>query len=148
LEGDVPDDLDQLEQNLRGAADLLDPVPERLKHGAVVAYAWRTVDADLAELVFDSLSDEAVAAVRGGDQPRVVTFRTGDLTVELELEDGRRLVGRVEPAGPSQIGIQQGPRTVTVPADALGRFATSELSRGALRLHIQTQHRSVVTDWI
>lgn len=145
--GDVPDDLDQLEQDLRAAAAVVDPVPSRLLEGAIIAYGWRTVDADLAELVFDSLSESAVAAVRGGDQPRLVTFRTQDLTVELELS-ADRLVGRVEPSGPSSVGIQQGARTVPVRADALGRFATSDLTRGALRLHIRRGERSVVTDWI
>ena len=143
--GDVPDDLDQLEQDLRVAAALVDPVPSRLVEGAITAYAWRTVDADLAELVFDSLSESAVAVVRGGDQPRLVTFRVGDLTVELELS-GDRLVGRVEPAF-SSVVVQQGARRVTVPADALGRFA-SDVVRGPLRLHIRTGQRTVVTDWI
>jgi hypothetical protein len=147
LESDVPDDLDQLEQDLRAAAALVDPVPSRLLEGAIVAYSWRTVDADLAELVFDSLAESAVVAVRGGDQPRLVTFRTQDLTVELELSDDR-LVGRVEPAGPASVGIQQGARTVAVPADTLGRFATSDLTRGALRLHIRRGERTAVTDWI
>jgi hypothetical protein len=147
----VPDDLDQLDQlelDLRAAAASVDPVPERLVHGAITAYAWRTVDADLAELVFDSLAESAVGVVRGGDQPRLVTFRADDLTVELELEGDRRLIGRIEPAGVNEIGIQQGPRTVTVPTDRLGRFATSDLTRGALRLHIRTPQRVVVTDWI
>jgi hypothetical protein len=143
----VPDDLDQLEQDLRVAAALADPVPVRLVEGAITAYAWRTVDADLAELVFDSLSESAVAAVRGGDQPRVLTFRTADLTVELELSGSSRLVGRVEPPV-HQVDIQQGARTVPVPVDGLGRFATSDLTRGALRLHIRTGQRTVVTDWI
>ncbi len=143
----MPDDLDRLEQDLRVAAAVLDPVPPRLVDGAITAYAWRTIDADLAELVFDSLSESAVAAVRGGDQPRLVTFRTGELTVELEL-DGGRLVGRVEPSGPCSVGVQQGARTTPVPVDALGRFATSDLRRGALRLHIQRDGRTVVTDWI
>jgi hypothetical protein len=146
-EDGVPDDLDQLEQDLRVAAALVDPVPSRLVEGAITAYAWRTVDADLAELVFDSLSESAVTAVRGGDQPRLVTFRTQDLTVELELSSDR-LVGRVEPASLSSIDVQQGARTVAVPADALGRFATSDLVRGALRLRIRTGERTVVTDWI
>ena len=147
----MPDDLDQLDQlerDLRTAAAQVDPVPERLVQGAITAYAWRTVDADLAELVFDSLAESAVGVLRGGDQPRLVTFRTADLTVELELQGDQRLVGRVEPAGPSEVGIQQGPRTVTVRADQLGRFATSDLRRGALRLHIRTPQRAVVTDWI
>jgi hypothetical protein len=143
----MPDDLDRLEQDLRAVAAVLDPVPARLVDGAITAYAWRTVDADLAELVFDSLSESAVAAVRGADQPRLVTFRTADLSVELEL-DGDRLVGRVEPAGPASVGIQQGARTVPAPVDALGRFATSSLARGPLRLHVAREGRTVVTDWI
>ena len=143
---DVPDDLDQLEQDLRAAAALVDPVPLRLVEGAITAYAWRTVDADLAELVFDSLSESAAAAVRGGDQPRVMTFRTQDLTVELELS-GDRLVGRVEPAV-SDVSVQQGARTLPMQVDAFGRFATSGLVPGAFRLHIRRDVGTVVTDWI
>lgn len=42
----------------------LAPVPSRLSEAARAAFAWRRVDAELAELLFDSASDELVG-VRG-----------------------------------------------------------------------------------
>src|SRR5690606_40368098 len=44
-------------------ADLV-PIPPRLSEAARTAFGWRRIDAELAELLFDSATDE-VAGVRG-----------------------------------------------------------------------------------
>src|SRR5688500_9386673 len=93
-----------LEDELRQAAELFDPVPARLKQAAVAAYAWRTIDAELAELVFDSFDQPM--AVRGPGRPRLLTFRSEELLIEVELDE-RHLVGRVS-SPPVAMAIQHG----------------------------------------
>ena len=55
------------------AHDQLDPIPERLTIAARQAFGWRLIDAQLAELLFDSASDELVG-VRGS---RPIDDRSG-----------------------------------------------------------------------
>jgi len=64
----VPDEAEDagLEAGLRDAAARFDPVPAELIQAAVAAFSWRTADAELAALAFDSLLDQAGdALVRG-----------------------------------------------------------------------------------
>src|ERR1700686_4177427 len=80
-----PDDT-ELEQELRLLAARIEPVPPRLLQAAVDAFAWRTIDADLAELVFDSLSDQReTALVRGSRQDRLLSFRAAGASIEVEV---------------------------------------------------------------
>lgn len=108
-------------------ADLLaeDPPPEVL-HAARESLTWRTVDAELAALEYDSLLDGAAAGVRSGATGRTVTFAGGGLTVELEVEGtpgGRRAVGQVVPAGGAELELlAEGSVLATTLADDLGRF--------------------------
>ena len=76
---DEPDDA-VLEEQLRQIIERLDPVPERLLAAAKDCYTWRTVDSDLAELVFDSMAEDHGVLVRGADDPRLLSFEAHDLT--------------------------------------------------------------------
>jgi len=150
-------DDDETERELRAAADLLDPVPAHLLAQAVAAFAWRTVDADLAELVFDSLAApvaglRGVEEMRSAQQPRLLTFQVDEQTIELELGiegTGRRMVGRVSPAGPAEVAIQHRTGAATVSADEWGRFAAGGLPSGPLRVSCRPAGGgpAVVTDW-
>src|SRR5688572_9434203 len=122
--------MDHLEDELRRAAELFDPVPARLKNALIAAYAWHTIDADLAELVFDSPGQPL--AVRGPGQPRLLTFRSDELVIEVELDDSN-LVGRVNVA-PLEVVVLHSGGEVAITADGLGRFAVRGLAAGPLRL--------------
>jgi hypothetical protein len=111
----------------------------------VAAYTFRTIDAELAQLTFDSLA-EGASAVRGADGPRVLTFSTAAAEIEVEISDGR-LVGQLMPARAATVEIRGRDRTITVTADALGRFAAGPLSPGALSLRCHLD-RTIVTEWI
>lgn len=91
--GDVT--LDRLEALLRDALTAADPVPERVRDGARAALSWATIDAELAELTFDSLLDRG--GVRGVDVARQLTFEHDDIELELIMTDARvnGLVGQV-----------------------------------------------------
>jgi hypothetical protein len=141
---------DDTERDLRAAQDLVDPVPAHLLDRAVGGFAWRTIDADLAALVFDSVAEPAT--VRGGEQPRLLTFRADASTLEFELTPAGatlRLVGRISPATPGELELRAGTGTVVVTPDDLGRFATGDVPPGPLQLRWRpTGGRAVVTEWL
>jgi len=146
----------RLEQELRELAARLDPVPDRLVQAAVDAYAWRTVDADLAELVFDSLADrEDAALVRGRQQERLLSFQASDLTIEVEVTAAgvsRRLTGQLIPPQQAMVEIRHRDEVVTLESDELGRFSADSLPAGPVSLRCAPgaggARSPVVTDWV
>jgi hypothetical protein len=133
-------DDDELEATLRAAEALADPVPPHLLAVALGAYVFRTVDAELAELTFDSVSNATL--VRGGSG-RVLTFTAESLTMEVELSDGL-LVGRLLPGQPAEIEIRSASRTTTVTADDVGRFTATPPGLGPFSLRCL----DIVTEWV
>jgi hypothetical protein len=152
---DEPDDT-ELEEELRRIVAQVDPVPPGLLGAAVGAFAWRTIDADLAELVFDSLVDHDEAAlVRGSGQGRMLSFRASSLTIDVEMTgtgDSRKLVGQLLPPQRASVDIRQGDHVVTIEADELGRFSAGPLQAGPISLRCrpgaETVQPPVVTDWV
>lgn len=150
----MPDD-DELERDLKSAAQLLDPIPPRLLRDAMDIFGWRTIDAELAELVFDSADTHAAELVRGSGQPRLLTFQASDLSIELELTGGgpeRRIAGRLVPARHADVEIRYGVLQRTVTTDELGRFSVTLPGSGPVSLRCRpagsTASWQVVTDWI
>ncbi|HEX9520640.1 MAG TPA: hypothetical protein VF940_31220 [Streptosporangiaceae bacterium] len=150
----MPDD-DELERELKSAEQLLDPIPLRLLRDAMEIFGWRTIDAELAELVFDSADTQAAEVVRGSGQPRLLTFQASDLSIELELSAGgpeRRIAGRLVPARPGDVEIRYGGLQRTVTADELGQFSVTSPGSGPVSLRFRpagsTASWQVVTDWI
>jgi hypothetical protein len=151
-----------LEEELRALAARLEPVPERLVQAAVDAYAWRTVDADLAELVFDSLADRQEAAlVRGGQGERLLSFQASSLTIEVEVTatgTARRLIGQLVPPQRADVEIRHQDDVVTIATDELGRFIADSLPAGPVSLRCAAPAGApgaagqiqppVVTDWV
>ena len=149
----VPDDL--LLDELRRIASVVDPVPEALVHAGRESLTWLRVDAELAELLSDSIvDDERLALVRSSGGVRAVTFEADGFTIELDiLGDGahRTLVGQLVPPGIAEIDVQtiEAPRTVT--ADTHGRFRAEDVPAGRMRLRV-TGHSAAAgpaeTSWI
>ncbi|MEV6832988.1 hypothetical protein AB0N17_00380 [Streptomyces sp. NPDC051133] len=136
-----------LEEELRRAAGVLDPVPAELLQVALEAYALHDLDAALAELTFDSLVD--ALPVRGvTDAPRMLTFRAGEVTVDVEVtEDG--LMGQVLPPQSARIEVLAGPRTARpVAVDSLGRFTSDTPPAGPFALRLLTGAEVIVTEWL
>lgn len=87
-------------------------------------FAWRTVDAELAAVSFDSLVD-AGASVRADDESRMLVFAAGEHAVDVEVLDGpagRRLIGQLTPPGPAEVRLRTMAEVVHTAADDLGRF--------------------------
>ena len=73
----MTDDDATTEADLRALFAHVDPVPPLLDDAARAAFTWRTIDAELAELMRDSAdaSEEAALLVRSGGGPRQAELR-------------------------------------------------------------------------
>ena len=152
---------DDLLHELRALFDRVDPVDPRLLEQARSAYTWRTVDAELAELSFDSLVDrEMLAGVRDDATatlgPRMLGFGAvaggEDVAIEVEISPGHDrpvLVGQLLPPRRAAVELQAGSGEVTtVVSDELGRFRVEALPAGPLRLRVRHGDRIVETTWV
>lgn len=152
---DEPEDA-RLEEELRELAARLEPVPDRLVQAALDAYAWRTIDAELAELAFDSLADQyAAALVRGHQQERLLSFRASGLTIEVEVTaagPARRLIGQLVPPQRAEVEIRRQDGVVTIATDEFGRFVADQMPAGPVSLRLGPApgegRSAVVTEWI
>lgn len=115
-------------------------------------FTWRTVDAELAALTYDSLVAEDTG-VRAVEQPRILTFEAEGMTVEMEIDElpgARRLIGQLTPPGPARLELRSrnGDR-ITGAADDFGRFvlALGPVLRQA-SLRCVRGDLSVETAWI
>lgn len=140
------DDIALLVELVRAHA-ARDEVPAALLEGARAAFTWRTVDAELAELSYDSLFDAALA-VRSDDQDvRALAFSGSAATVELEL-DGGDVLGQVLPPGPAEVVVQTPDATHDLTASAGGFFSAPGPAGRPFRLWFRPVGGGwVVTDW-
>jgi hypothetical protein len=144
--GDEEFDIGLLEE-LREAAGILDPVPPQLRRLAVEAYALHDLDARIAELTFDSLVD--AIPVRGAtDAPRMLTFHSGDVTVDVEVT-AQGLMGQVLPPQPADVEVLGGPQAgALLVADDMGRFTSDVAPAGPFALRLRAGGEVVVTEWL
>lgn len=140
---------DDLFDDLRRAVEEHDPVPERMVAAADAAFTFRTFEAELAlaELVFDSHSQEAGQLVRGGTAVRTLSFQSAEGGLELEVtrEAGTlRVIGQLSPARAIAVQLCTPSGEATVTSDELGRFAASVAPPRPFRLRFE----SVTTEWM
>ena len=144
---------DQLMAELVAAIEAGDPVPAAVTAAAKASYTWRTVDAELAELVFDSASEE-LAGVRGGEEStRQVTFRAPGVEIEVAVlsEGARRIIGQLVPPQQAEIELRYGSDARTVRSDHLGRFTFHDVPVGPISLRCtfgDDDAQVVQTDWM
>ncbi len=141
---------DELLELVGRALRAADPVPERVLSGARAAWTWRTIDQELAELVFDSASE--LTGVRSEDTARQLTFRAPGLEIEVMVVDevSRRLVGQLIPPGSFTVTLQTGDQALEKATDRLGRFSFDTVAPGPVRIAIADPDGShlVATEWI
>jgi hypothetical protein len=147
---------DQLEAELRRLAADREPVPAELVQAALDAFGWRDIDAELAELVYDSLVDAGAASlVRGPADQRLVSFAVGGITIDVEVTStgpGRSVMGQIAPPQRATVDIRYPQDTVTIETDELGRFESGPLPPGPASLRLRPPPGGdgppIVTDWI
>ncbi len=142
------------EAELRAIFAHLDPVPQLLDDAARAAFGWRTVDAEIAELLRDSAdaTDDAALLVRSGGGPRQLSFESPQLGIEIEVtETGpreRRLAGQLLPPADATVTVERpGQDPLSVQADDLGLFVLEGLRAGALRLHVALRGAQIAIPW-
>lgn len=146
---------DALLAALRDVAGRADAPPSRVVEAARAAFTWRTVDAELAELIYDSSADDKeLAGLRGPGTAtgRLLSFAAGDVTVEVEVSVAAgtaRLVGQLVPGQPARVEARFPGGSVAAQADDLGRFTVEAVPAGPLSLRclLDDGARTVGTDW-
>ena len=135
-------------------AGRLDAPPAEIIAAAKSSFIWRTLDAELAELVYDSVLDEsALAGVRSTQPPQLLTFESPAVSIEIEAAatgTRRRVIGQIVPPQPGRVEVRHAGGTVVVEADEMGRFSADGLRTGPVSLRFQGIGLSVgvTTDWV
>jgi hypothetical protein len=142
----LPLEDDELLAGLRRAAGHYDPVPRQVLEAAKGAFALRTLDDELADLLFDSLLDDDLVGVRGGIT-RQLTFGVGDVTIDLDVE-ADELVGQVSPAATVGLAVETPDDAVMVEVDDRGRFFATRPTTGPFRLRLSLDDRQLTTEWV
>lgn len=134
---------------LREALEAREAVPPAFVTAAKNAYTWHSIDAELAQLAYDSAQEPAVGLRSESASIRALSFVSAHLSIEVEIT-GDSLLGQLIPARPGAVEIQAlDGGTVTVPVDEAGCF-TVEPKPGSpfrLRCHTGTQ-TDVLTGWV
>jgi hypothetical protein len=149
----VPDvwDDDSLFAALQEALRAREAVPAEFIEAGKNAFAWHNIDAELAQLTYDSIRDADYQASLRAEAAsiRALTFTSAHLTVELEVT-GDTLLGQIIPAQGGMIRVQ--PRDggeTTVTADEIGCFSIRPIPSGPFRLYCQTgADLDALTGWI
>lgn len=144
---------DELLAELAAVVRQASPAPDELVQAGAASFTWRSIDAELAELAYDSLLDEsALAGVRSADAPRALSFETPTLSVDVEVTesgDRRRVLGQVVPPQPADVEVRSTHGTVAVVADDVGRFAV-DVAPGPVSLRCRLrggQGPTLETSW-
>jgi hypothetical protein len=151
----VPDgwDDEQLLAALRESMRARQVVPDAFVDIGKSAYAWHNIDAELAQLTYDSSRErdrDQVASTRSETASiRALTFTSAYLTLELEVADGS-LVGQVVPPRAGTLETQTGAGTITsTPVDEIGCFAVEPIPASPFRLRCRmADGADVLTGWI
>ena len=144
-------DDDQLLAALSEALKAHQAVPSWFVEAGKNAYAWHNIDAELAQLTFDSRDDRREAAATRSETAsiRSLTFTSAHLTMELEVAESS-LLGQIIPprAGTLEIHTKAGAITTTE-VDEIGCFAVDPIPDSPFRLRCRTADGAdVLTGWI
>jgi hypothetical protein len=143
---------DELLEQLRRIANEVDAPPDLVTESARAAFSTRRLDDELAELLHDSNVTTA-AGLRGAESgPRVLSFESGEVSLELQIEDVRgRLVLRgiaIGTAGDAEVETTTtGPHAAAI--DGNGWFRVEGLPVEPLRVRVRSANGpAVTTGWI
>lgn len=148
----MPDgwDDEELLAALREATRARRAVPEWFVETGKNAYAWHNIDAELAQLTYDSSHDRNTRAVMRSEAAsiRALTFTSAHLSIELEVTENRLLGQVIAPrAGTLEIHTTEG--VTTLPVDELGCFVLDPKPASPFRLRFRAADGTdVLTGWV
>jgi hypothetical protein len=114
------------------------------------AYAWHNIDAELAQLTYDSSHDTIGAAVTRAEAAsiRSLTFTSPHVSLEVEAT-GNSLLGQVIPPRAGTLETHTRAGVTTTPVDEIGCFAVDPIPASPFRLRYRTTDGiDVLTGWI
>ena len=136
---DIWDD-EQLLAALREALDADEAVPPEFIELGKNAFAWLNIDAELAQLTYDSRHepDAALSLRAEAASIRALTFTSAHLTIELEVSEDS-VLGQVIPGQSGTIDIEgREGTTATIEADQVGCFLIRPVPDSPFRLRFRT----------
>lgn len=138
---------EQLIAELAAAMRAERDVPPRLLDAAKAAFAWHTVDAELAALAFDSAGQPAGTRAETATL-RAMTFVASHITIEIEVT-ADALLGQVAPPRSGELLVREATGAVhVVQLDALGWFTVRPCPASMFRLELTLPGGPrVVTAW-
>lgn len=127
-----------------------DPVPSTVSEFAAALFTWRDIDAELAELTFDSVDEEAPAGVRSTSTARMLSFEVGRWTIDLEYNRAVAvLMGSVSPASPLSVELHSRGARFAMELDEMGRFEFDDVEGGPASLVFRAVDGVMIkTSWI
>ena len=148
------DDADfGLLDDIRRLFEAADPMPADLPERIRFSLALRDLEIEVARLAADE--DRPLAAARGAEQSRTVTFDSDSLTIMIRIDanqDGTaRIDGWLAPAQRREIEMKTSADSLNAASDDQGRFAFARVPRGTAQLVVRpagpesSGGRSVVT---
>lgn len=144
-------DDEQLLAALRESLQARQAIPSWFIATGKSAYAWHNIDAELAQLTYDSSTDTQRRAVVRSEHAsiRAMTFTTGGLSIELEVSEDC-LVGQVIPPAGGTLEIHDKAGVITgTPIDEMGGFVVEPIPASPFRLRFRTTDGTdVVTGWV
>ncbi len=138
---------------LRESMQARQAVPDEFVEMGKSAYTWHNIDAELAQLTYDSGREQdrdVAAGVRSETASiRALTFTSAHLSLELEVTESS-LLGQIIPprAGTVETQTRAGATTIT-PVDEIGCFAVDPIPASPFRLRYRTEGGTdMLTGWI
>lgn len=149
-------DDEQLLAALSEAMATRQAVPSWVVETGKNAYAWHRIDAELAQLTYDSsMNDSSTTQSRSATGPpetaviRAMNFSSAHLSVELEVTE-TCLLGQVSPPQSGTIETQTSAGSVTSTSlDEVGSFAIDPVPPSPFRLRCRpADGTDALTGWI
>jgi hypothetical protein len=143
---------DEILARLAEARRTAESVPHDFIEVGKAAYSWRDIDAEFAELAFDSALEVVHSAARIRAERahlRALTFISTALTIEMEITD-EAMLGQVVPLQSGEVEVNTATGTVrTALIDDIGCFTVRPIPVGLFRLHCRTaKGMCVSTSWL
>jgi hypothetical protein len=135
---------------LRKGLEESDPVPSDVAAFAKAAFTWRDIDAELAELDFDSAEEDVPAGVRSSTTVRMMSFQAGQWMIDIEYDEvAGRLIGATSPPARYSVDLHTSGATFTSDSDDFGRFTADGIAPGPLGMVLRfTRGQVVKTQWV